>query len=612
MKLIGAWPVLAQQLEGFSLKGLDYLAFFGYFCLLMLIGYLAGRKKEQNSEDYFLAGRSLPWYVVGSSYIAANISSEQFIGMVGAAYVYGICVATPEWSCVIAFSFLIWIFIPFLMAAKVFTAPEFLERRFNRYVRDSFALVTIFMNVIVVMGGVIYGGALALQTLFGMDKLVFLQSIQSSTGLDPIWFSITVLSCVAGGIAVYGGLKSVAWMDVLTITIMVVGGLTVTVLGLKLLGAHAEGGTLAQTTEGFKVMVERNQAQSGVWAEGVAKHIPDMMVGANEHTTYNRLSVVQPTNHKFFPWLHWVFSFFYIGLWYMVINQFMVQRLFAAKNMYHARMGIIFASFMKLLLPFIVVVPGLILFAYHPEILNMDAWDAIQPEADKGYIRMLQSVVPIGLRGLFLAALFGAVQSTISAVLNSTSTVFTVDIYKRMINTQASEHRMVTVGRWSSVGFLLVAMALAYYLSGTGSGLFYFIQMFYSFFAPPFSALFLLGSLWRRINGTGAVAAIIVGFAWAIGLKVYTETATDPWDYLTTFPIQALLTWIVSMVVCVAVSLMTAPPRPEQVTDNMTFNLKAMNIKAELGTHWWNNVAFWWVICVVLMFTFIGIFGLWL
>lgn len=593
----------------FSLAFMDYIAFGGYFLFLLLIGYVAGRKKHKDSADYFLAGRSLPWYVVGSSYIAANISSEQFIGMIGAAYVYGICVATPEWSCVIAFTFLIWIFIPFLMSAKVFTAPEFLERRFNRWIRDSFALVTIFMNVIVVMGGVIYGGALALQTLFGIDQMPFLQSLQTSMNLNPIWFSILLLSLVAGSVAVYGGLKSVAWMDLLTIAIMVAGGLSVTILGWKMLGQDADGGLIAQATEGLKVMIERNEAESGAWAEGAQKHIPDIMFDAAEETSYNRLSVIQPINHKFFPWLHWVFSFFYIGLWYMVINQFMVQRLFAAKDIYHARMGIIFASYMKLLLPFIVVIPGLILFAYYPDIMKMDDWGDIQPEADKGYIRMLQMVVPMGLRGLFLAALFGAVQSTISAVLNSTSTVFTIDIYKRLVNRGATEEKMVKVGRVSAVAFLLFAMLLAYWLAGSGAGLFYFIQMFYSFFAPPFSAIFLLGSLWRRINGKGALAAVIIGFTWAIGLKFYTEMAVEPWQYLTTFPIQALSTWALSMVVCVGTSMMTAPPRPEQVTDELTFNLKSMNIKEGLGTRWWGNVTFWWLISVVLMFALIYVFG---
>lgn len=604
-----------QGVEGFKLVKGDYFAFFGYFLCLMLIGFIAGRKKNECSEDYFLAGRSLPWYVVGSSYIAANISSEQFIGMVGAAYVYGICVATPEWSCVIAFTFLIWLFIPFLMAAKVFTAPEFLEKRFNAWVRNIFAAVTVFMNVIVIMGGVIYGGALALQTLFGVDQLPFLQNIYVATHLDPIWFSILILSIVAGGFAVYGGLRSVAWMDVLTIAIMVAGGLSVTILGWIMLAQDTEGSTLTKVTEGFKVMVQRNQAQEGIWAEAVQKHIPDMMFDASPQTEYNRLSVVQPINHKFFPWIHWVFSFFYIGLWYLVINQFMVQRLFAAKNIYHARMGIIFASYMKLLIPFFVVIPGLILFAYYPDIMNMDNWSEIQPLADKGYVRMLQIAVPAGLRGLFLAALFGAIQSTVSAVLNSTSTIFTMDIYKRMVNKEATENTLVRIGRVSSVFFLLFAMLLAYFLSQSGQGLFYFIQLFYSFFGPPFSAIFLLGTLWRRINGQGAIASIIIGLLFAFGLKLYADLLPGPleytpWKYMTTFPIQALSTWMISMVVCIVGSLMTTPPLPEQVSDSLTFNWKKMNVGGELGKHWFSNVAFWWILSMVIMFLFIYIFGI--
>ena len=613
--------MLAQGigLEKFNLHALDYLTFVGYFLCLSLIGYLAGRKRREEAAGYFLAGRSLPWYVVGSSYIAANISSEQFIGMVGSAYVFGICVATPEWSCIIAFSFLIWIFIPFLMVTQVFTTPEFLEKRFNKGMRDTFAVMTILMNVVVILAGVIYGGGLMLDKLFGLNEWGFLQAVEAKLHLTPIWFSVMVIGVVAGGWAIWGGLKSVAWMDVLTIIIMVVGGLSVTYFGLKSLGGD-RGGVI----DGFKTMVERNQTPTGEWAEGVRKHVPDMLINATTETPYHRLSVVQPASHTFFPWTHWVFSFFYIGLWYMVINQFMVQRIFAAKDMYHARMGIVLASYLKLLLPFIVVVPGLILFAKYPKILQEDVWTRVQPEADKGYVTMLQAVVPIGLRGLFLAALFGAIQSTVSAVLNSTSTVFTIDVYRRFFKANASDESLVRVGRWSGAAFLLVAIAIAYLINKRGSSLLYYIQAMYSFLAPPFSAVFLLGSLWRRINGKGALTTVFVGFAFAVALKLLDkfyvtplvaelaekgEAAPTVLRYLTTFPIQALMTWAVCMAVCPVVSLMTAPPRPEQVTDGLTFNLKKMHIKGEMGGAWYRNVAFHWVVTVILMFALIYLFG---
>jgi SSS family transporter len=332
-------------LAGLTLHPADLLTFSLYLLSISLIGWWAGRRSPntvETSSGYFLAGRTLPWYVVGSSYIAANISSEHFIGMIGAAMIYGICVATPEWSCIIAFTFLIWVFIPFLVSARVYTAPEYMEKRFNSGMRLFFASVTVIANVVAFLAPVIYGGGLALNSLLGWD----------------LAFCIALIGITSGVWAIWGGLRSVAWMDLLTIVIMILGGLTVTYLGLIALG-NGEG-----LVAGFHEMVTRNQAQSGIWKEAVDRLTPSIVPG---HTSYNRLSVLQPLEHETTPWPHWVLSFFYIGLWYLAINQFMVQRILAARDMYHARMGIVFAGYLKLLLPFIVVVPGLIYFAMHPE-----------------------------------------------------------------------------------------------------------------------------------------------------------------------------------------------------------------------------------------------------
>jgi len=387
-------------LGSFELHLLDYLAFGTYFLVLCGIGYWFGRKKQQDSADYFLAGRTLPWYVVGSSFIASNISSEHFIGMIGAAFIYGIAPAMFEWANVATFTLLIWFFIPFLLAAKVFSTPEFLERRFNPTIRQFFACVTVISNVVAFLAAVLYGGGLALERLFGWD----------------LWFAIALLAVVSGGWAVYGGLRSVAWMDVFTVVVMIAGGLMVTVLGLYMLSGESHS-----LIEGFRVMIERNRAGAGIWAEVVRQNAPHILQG--EH--YNRLSVIQPVTHELTPWPGLILMIFSVSIWYNVLNQFMIQRVLGARDGYHARMGIVFAGFMKVFLPAIVVIPGLIVFALHPEIL-LQSWDGVRPEADQGYVHMLQKLVPIGLRGLFLAALFGAIQSTVNSVLNSTATIFTI------------------------------------------------------------------------------------------------------------------------------------------------------------------------------------------
>ena len=230
----------------------DYIAIALFFIILSVVGYLAGRKERASSEDYFLAGRKLPWYVVGGTFIASNISSDQFIGMVGAAMVYGVCVSLYEWANVATFAILIWFFIPFLLASKVFTTPEYLEKRFSPAVRTVFAVVTIISNIVAFLAAVLYGGALALHELFGWD----------------LWPSIIGLGIVAGIWAVYGGLSSVAWTDLFTVAVMLVGGIVVTVFGLQALAPEGGG-----VVEGFQVMLERNEATSGKWAEAVQSNI---------------------------------------------------------------------------------------------------------------------------------------------------------------------------------------------------------------------------------------------------------------------------------------------------------------------------------------------------
>ncbi|MEA1996068.1 MAG: Na+/glucose cotransporter, partial [Gemmatimonadota bacterium] len=253
-----------NDISSFSLASWDYLAFGTYFIVLCFIGYWVGRKEKSDSADYFLAGRTLPWYVVGGSFVASNISTEHFIGMIGAAYVYGICVAQTEWGNISSFTLLIWFFIPFLMAARVFTVPEFLERRFNHILRQFFAIVTVVSNIVAFLAAVLYGGGLALHKLFGWD----------------LWFAIAALGLVAGSWAIYGGLRSVAWTDLFTVIVMIAGGLMVTVLGLYMLSGDSHS-----LVHGFRVMIERNQAGSGVWAEAVARNAQNI-VHSNH---YNRL-----------------------------------------------------------------------------------------------------------------------------------------------------------------------------------------------------------------------------------------------------------------------------------------------------------------------------------
>lgn len=564
-----------KEASGLQLAVWDYMAFGIYIVIISLIGYYFGRKKTKDTSDYFLAGRSLPWYVIGSSFIASNISTEHFIGMVGAAFVYGICVAMSEWGNVTSFSLLIWVFIPFLMSAKVFSTPEFLEKRYNLIVRQFFALVTIISNIIAFLAAVLYGGGLVVEKLFNIE----------------LWQAILIIGFMSGLWAVYGGLKSIAWMDVFTVVIMTAGGLLITILGLYMLSGE-EHSLIA----GFKVMIERNRAETGLWNEVVIKNIPHMV----DAGSYDRLSVIQPVSHIIAPWPNIILGVFTISIWYNALNQFMIQRVLAAKDTYHARMGIVFAGYLKILLPVIIVLPGLILFARFPEVLALN-WAEIRPEADKGYITLLQMLVPVGIRGILLASLFGAIQSTVSAVLNSTSTVFTIDIYKRMIKKNASDRHYVSMGRWSSFVIIIISIVLAGFIGKLGSSLFVYIQTLYAFFAPPFAAIFVLGIFFRRINGQGAAVAVILGFVLAILIKIFVNYSGGSPSWLVPYQMQAIVTWLACIIVCVVVSLFTEKPRAEQVNDLLTVNWKKINIFRELGDRWYKSIVLWWGIFVLII-----------
>jgi len=576
-----------DDLGSFRLEFWDYFAFGLYIVVLSAIGFWVGRKEKTASEDYFLAGRKLPWYVVGTSFIASNISTEHFIGMIGAACVYGICIAQWEWANIMSFSILIWVFIPFLLATKVFTAPEFMEQRFNSFLRVFFAIVTVISNVVAFLAAVLYGGGLALHTLFGWS----------------LWFSIISLAVVAGSWAIYGGLASVAWTDFFTMIVMLIGGSMVTVLGLYMVSGDAHS-----LVEGLRITLETNYAKSGVWAEAVAKTAQHIV----QRDTYDRMAIFQPASHLVAPWPSVVFGFLSLSIWYNVINQFMIQRVLGAKNVYHARMGIVLAGYLKVIMPLIIVLPGLILFTTRPEMLLLP-WDKIRPEADKGYIRLLQSLVPLGLRGLFLAALFGSIQSTVNSVLNSTSTILTLDLYKRLINKNASDKHYVVFGMWATAIFLLLSIVLAGFIEKLGGGLFIYIQTLYAFFAPPFAAVFLLGILFRRINGQGAAAAVVSGFVFGILMKVYVQIVPHHLEIVEPFGNQALFNWLFCVIVCVAVSLATPPPNPEQVGDRMTINWRHLNIFDGLGDKWHQSVIFWWGgfagILILLILAFSGLFS---
>ena len=585
----------------------DLTVFLAYFVAVAVVGFRVGAGRRATSEEYFLAGRTLPWYAVGASFIGSNISTEHFIGMIGAAYVYGLCVANWEWLNIWSFSILIWIFIPFLLATRVFTAPEFLERRYNGTCRLFFAVMTVVANVLAFLAAVLYAGALGLDAIFDIQGWLR-ESFGVSREAAP--FAATALGAAiigvsAGSYAIFGGLRSVAWTDVLQVAVLVAGGTAVTVLGLCALG---EGDPIA----GWSAMLAANRGveaaglPAGGYGEVIAAGADKIVPGA---TSYNRLALFQPVGHRLVPWPTIFLIWLSVSIWYNCINQFMVQRVLAARDAWHARMGIVFAGFLKIFLPLIVVVPGLIMFAMNPRLA----------EPDKSYPLLVGKLISTGIKGLLLAAIFGAIQSTVDSVLNSTSTIITLDIYGRFLRRAPAaapaapadarqERRTVAMGRIVSVVVLLIAMGLAPFIGLLKKGVFVYIQDLYAHFAPPFSALFIVGLLWKRANAKAATVTVPAGIVFSVLIDV---VLAKPFPWLAPFLVRATVVWFFCAGVMVLVSLLTAPPPAEKVTEQTTIHWRRLHIFEGLGRPWYRNVAFWWALFAAGVLACYAVFAGW-
>lgn len=552
-----------------ALSELDYLVFGAYFVALVVIGFVAGARQPKTADEYFLAGRRLPWYVVGASFIGSNISTEHFIGMVGSAYVYGICVAQWEWGNIFAFSVLIWLFIPFLLSSQVFTAPEFLEKRFNSACRLFFAILTVIANVTAFLAAVLYAAAIGMKAVFNWPEYVQV----GATTVPTEVLAIVGIGGIAGSYAIYGGLRSVAWTDLFQVVVMVAGGVLVTLLGLEFLG-NGDG-----LIAGWKVMIARNSGEDPAWLNAIAESGRTAL----QRPEYDRLQVFQPISHSLVPWPTIFFGWLSVSIWYNCINQFMIQRVLAAKDEWHARMGIVFAGFMKIFMPLIVVIPGLIYFAMKPAPPS-----GLVP--DQVYATMIGTLVDVGLRGLLLAALFGAIQSTIDSVLNSTSTIVVIDIYKRYVHPDSSDATCVILGKIVAAMVLIASIIMAPMIRG--EMVFEYIQNLYAYFAPPFAAVFLLGILWKRANASAATLTIPSGIAFGLALQYTLPYYFE--GYELPFTLRSIITWVLSMLLMVVISLLTPPPPPEKVGPTTTLNWQRLNIFQNLGRPWYRSIVFWY------------------
>lgn len=515
---------------------LDFLLFALYLLGNLALGLWVARRKTADTRGYFLAGEGLPWYAIGGSIIAANISTEHFIGMIGVAYAVGFVVAQWEWGNWFTFSALIWIFLPYYIRGGLYTMPEFLERRYNSTCRYLFAVCSLVLWIIAQMAVVMLAGGKALKGMFGIDETL----------------TIVCLAVLAGSYTIYGGLVSVAWTDFLQFVVMMLGGLVVTVIGLGRVGG-----------------------------------LHDLMLAAPE-----KFHIIYPITDKEYPWFGVWTLFLSIGIWYNCTNQFIVQRCLGARSEWDARMGVVFAGFMKILLPLLVVIPGIVAFKLYPDLADKD----------QAFPTLVRELVPVGLSGIVMAGLASGMLSHISSVLNSCSTVFTMDLYKPFLGRQRSEQHLVRVGRWSAFLILAIATGLAIWFSRQQLGVFVLIQNVGAWVAAPIAAVFLLGVLWRRTTAFAATFVLLFAFPYTAFVEYYLFKHVSwlmPFDNWLN---RTFLVWSSSLALLVVVSWFTRPPDPERIRGMIwSWQVAKLPETERERNRGVRNLFLWWCLFIGLM-----------
>lgn len=502
----------ALKNNGFELA--DYLVFAAYIILLVGLGLFLSRGKkgeEKSSSDYFLAGNTLTWWAVGASLIAANISAEQFIGMSGSAFKSGIAIAAYELMAAATLIVVAKFLLPVMIKRKIFTIPQFLSERYNWGVGLAFSIFWLFLYVFINLTSVAWLGALAIKQILGLpDAPAIILGMQMDM---TILYIMLFLFIIAGVYSIYGGLASVAWTDVMQVTFLVGGGLVTAYAALDVISTKLElNGALdalsyimghLSSISGdthFNLIVERNADLYPV-LEGTANQPSDPFFDIPGITVI--IGALWLTN---------------LGYW--GFNQYIIQKGLAAKSLAEAKKGMIFAAFLKILIPFIVCIPGVCAFYivnYQPEL--MQTLTGSIERSDDAYPFLIRNFTPTVVKGLSFAALAAAVISSLASMFNSTSTIFTMDIYKKFINKTASERKLVSVGRLTSLASLILALIAVYPIMGGADQAFQVIQEYSGFVYPGIVVIFGLGLLWKRASGTAAVVTAIATFVFSIAFK---------------------------------------------------------------------------------------------
>jgi solute:Na+ symporter, SSS family len=521
-----------------SFHFVDYLVFVVYALVIIGVGLWVSRSKgkEKTTEEYFLAGKSLPWWAIGASLIAANISAEQVIGMSGSGFIVGLAIASYEWMAAITLIIVAKYFLPIFIKQGLYTIPQFVEKRFNTDLKTILAVFWIALFVFVNLTSVLFLGAKALDTIIG-----------DGTGNGIVYF-ILGLAFFAAAYSLWGGLSAVAWTDVIQVVLLVIGGLITTLIALNHVtpdGGVADGITYVYNSAGEKFhMILKKDNPQFMNLPGIA-----VLIGGL-----------------------WVANLYYWGF-----NQYIIQRALAAKSLREAQRGLAFAAFLKIIVPLIVVIPGIVAYVMFTE--NIEGAGSVfsigeGTNNDHALPWLIGRFVPIGLKGLVVAALAAAIVSSLASMLNSTATIFTLDIYKTYIVKKASDKQLVKVGRITALVALIVACILAPAMKSFPQ-MFQYIQEYTGVVSPGILAVFLMGLFWKKTSTKGAIVGVISSIPVALALKFLPIEMP--------FLDQMMYTCLITIVIIVGVSL-NAPgdenPKAIPLTKETFATGRAFNISA--------------------------------
>ncbi|MFO7447391.1 MAG: sodium:solute symporter [Ignavibacteriaceae bacterium] len=558
-----------------TLHMVDWLVVAGYFAIILGLAWWVIKKRSNTSTDYFLAGRHLGWFIVGASIFASNIGSEHLVGLAGSGATDGVAMAHYElhaWCLLI----LGWIMVPFYMRSKVFTMPEFLERRFSPINRTVLSLISLVAYVLTKIAVGIFAGGIVFSVLLPDINL---------WGMDSFWIGSILVIVITGIYTILGGMRAVAYTEALQTVILIFGSALVTYYGLEAVGGW----------DSFRSIV--GSEMFNLWKPIVPEGIESTWMPVKEA---GRMAWYFNDNY---PWIGMLFCAPIIGLWYWCTDQYIVQRTLAAENETQARRGTIAAAFLKILPVFIFIIPGMICYALavsgkmpslQQQLIGPDG-EIIRDNAQQAFPLMVATILPIGIRGLVVAGLLAALMSSLAGVFNASSTLFTMDFYSRL-RPNVTQEKLVWIGRVATGVMVIIGLLWIPVIQG-GKGLYDYLQGVQAYLAPPIFVVFFLGVFNKRLNAKGCLSALITGFG--LGLfRLAVDTPVKLMDGFSYahgsflwivsnifFQYYSIIILIVSMAVMIVVSYATNVPAYEKIS-GLTYGTVTEDHKKESRASW--------------------------